>query len=329
MIRVEKAGLFSTVQDSGRPGWQYWGITVGGVMDSYSAAVANLLVGNTRDAAMLEITLQGPRLHFESGTWLAITGGDLSPELDGKPLPGWRPIWAPAGSRLSFGRPRLGCRAYLAVAGGISLPRVLGSRSTHTRAGFGGLEGRPLQEGDRLAFGASALPIPRDPHRPLVPNWYVNANAALPLEAPARLRLIPAPDWTNLPRAGQRSLNSEAYRIGSLSDRMGLRLEGPPLPLPTSGERLSAGVTYGTLQLPPGGQPIILGVDRQTTGGYPVLGTVASVDQARLAQLKPGDPVSFEAISVERAQALYRARSHGLRRLQASLSLRWPRVGLI
>jgi antagonist of KipI len=327
VIRVEQPGLLSTIQDRGRPGWQHLGITPGGVMDTYSAAVSNALVGNSPDAAVLEITLHGPGLLFEAGTWLAITGADLSPEIGGRPVPGWRPVWIPGGTRLRFGPPRLGCRTYLAVAGGFNVPRILGSRSTDIRAGFGGLEGRPLRAGDQLDFPESPLPIPDDPTRLHAPRWWVAWSQELPFDDPARLRFVPGPDWAALPLTGQYALAGETYRISAASDRMGLRLEGPPLVLDATDERLSAGVAFGTLQLPPGGQPILLGVDRQTTGGYPVLGTVASVDHPRLAQLRPGEPVRFEAVTVEQAQALYRDHAERLHRLQTSLSLRWPLNG--
>nr|WP_232470711.1 biotin-dependent carboxyltransferase family protein [Methylococcus sp. BF19-07] len=313
----------STLQDLGRPGCQHLGVTPGGAMDRHSAAIANALVGNPATAAVLEMTLQGPRLHFERGAWVALTGADLSAEVDGRPLPGWRPVWLPAGSRLGFGRPRLGCRAYLAVAGGFEAEIVLGSRGTDLRAGFGGLKGRPLGKGDVIETGESRLALPDEPSRPYVPAWCAAWHKALPLECPARLRLIPGPDWQALPDVDRRTLEADVFRVGQSSDRMGLRLEGPLLH-PAAAERLSTGVTFGTLQLPPGGQPILLGVDRQTTGGYPVLGTVASVDHPRLAQLRPGETVRFEPIPVERAQTLYRIRALQLRRLRTSLGLRWP-----
>ena len=327
MIRVEQPGLLSTIQDRGRTGWQHLGITPGGVMDSYSAAVANILAGNPPDAAVLEITLHGPRLRFENGVWLAITGAYLSPFIEGSAVPGWRPVWVPAGSLLRFGAPRSGCRAYLAVAGGFAVPPVLGSRSTDLRAGFGGLDGRPLRANDLLTHYAGSVPIPDDSWRLHAPKWCVAWSQELSLDGPARLRFVPGPDWAALPLAGQHALAGETYRISAASDRMGLRLEGPPLVLEDTSEKLSAGVAFGTLQLPPGGQPILLGVDRQTTGGYPVLGTVASVDHPRLAQLRPGDVVSFEPIAVEAAQEVFRQRAERLHRLQASLSLRWPLSG--
>lgn len=324
VIRVDQPGLLTTVQDCGRPGWQHLGVTPGGAMDAYSAAVATALVGNPPDSALLEITLNGPTLSFATGTWLAVTGADLSPELDGLPFPAWRPVWVPAGSRLRFGSPRRGCRAYLAVAGGLTGLPVLGSRSTDVRARFGGLDGRPLRAHDLLPLGDGSLPPPAEPRRWYAPNWFVAWSQELSLADPARLRFVPGPDWNTLSPAGGHALEREDFRVSANSDRMGLYLEGPALELPAGGERLSAGVAFGTLQLPPAGRPILLGVDRQTTGGYPVLGTVITVDLPRLAQLRPGDRVSFEPIAVEQAQDLLRRRAARLRRLLASLSVRWP-----
>lgn len=324
MIRVEHPGLLTTLQDTGRHGYQHLGLSPGGAMDPYSAAIANALVGNPAEAAVLEITLQGPRLTLERPLWLALTGADLSAELDGEPLPSWRPVWCPAGSRLRFGRPRLGCRAYLAVAGGFAVPAVLGSRSTDRRAGFGGLDGRALRAGDVVPVHGHALATPPDASRAWSPSWFVAWAEELALDGHARLRLVPGDDWSALPEAGRRALGEEAYRVSPLSDRMGLRLEGPLLALPGVGEKLSSGVAFGTLQLPPGGAPILLGADRQTTGGYPVLGTVASVDHPRLAQLRPGEPVRFEPVDVDTAQDLRRAQARRLQKLRAGLALRWP-----
>jgi len=324
VIVVERPGLLSTLQDLGRPGWQHVGVTPGGVMDSDSGAVANALVGNPPEAAVLEITLHGPSLCFEAGSWLAIAGADLLPELDGDPIPTWRPVWAPAGSRLGFGQARRGCRAYLAVAGGFSAHIVLGGRGTDLRGSFGGLAGRALRAGDRLEVGSSQLPVPEKPDRLHAPDWSVRWNTAPNPGVPVCLRLIPGPAWAALSADGQRALAIAVYRVGAHADRMGLRLTGPSLELSAKDETLSSGVTFGTLQLPPGGQPILLGVDRQTTGGYPILGTVASIDHPRLAQLCPGDAVGFEPVTVERAQALYREHALRLRRLRVGLSERWP-----
>lgn len=324
MIHIEHPGLLTTIQDLGRTGFQHLGLSPGGAMDPDAARIANLLVGNAPNAALLEITLMGPRLVLETGAWIALTGADLTTTLNGAPLPVWRPVWAPAGARIGFGGPRWGCRAYLAMDGGLDVQQVLGSRSTDMRAVLGGLAGRPLQAGDSLPLGIAGLPPPQRPDRPAWPRWWVKHRADIPIDHPTRLRFIPGMDWAALPEHEQQALAKNRHRISSQCDRMGLRLSGPALSLPEGPERLSAGVTFGTIQLPPDGQPIVLGPERQTTGGYPVLGTVARIDWPRLGQLRPGDTVSFMPITVDAAHAMIRARERDIARLAAGLSLRWP-----
>lgn len=324
MIDIEHPGLLTTIQDRGRAGFQHLGLSPGGAMDPDAARMANLLVGNDPSAALLEITLMGPRLIFQKGVWIALTGADLSATLSDASLPLWRPVWAPAGTCIGFGARRRGCRAFLAVDGGLDVPQVLGSRSTDAKAALGGLAGRPLQAGDCLPLGTAHLPPPQHPNRPAWPRWWVTPMADVPINHPGLLRFIPGTDWAALPEHEQQGLAGTRYRISSQCDRMGLRLLGPALSLPGGPERLSAGVTFGTIQLPPDGQPIILGPERQTTGGYPVLGTVARIDWPRLGQLRPGDAVGFMPITVDAAHALMRDRERDIARLATGLSLRWP-----
>ena len=327
MIHVEHPGLLTTIQDLGRTGFQHLGLSPGGAMDPDAARIANHLMGNAPDAALLEITLVGPRLILETGAWIALTGADLTATLDGAPLPTWRPVWAPAGARIGFDGPSWGCRAYLAVDGGLDVPQVLGSRSTDAKAALGGLAGRPLQTGDRLSLGTAHLLPPQHPGQSVWCRWWVTPMADVPINHPGLLRFIPGTDWAALPEHEQQELRETRYRISSQCDRMGMRLLGPALSLPGGPERLSAGVTFGTIQLPPDGQPIILGPERQTTGGYPVLGTVARIDWPRLGQLRPGDAVGFMPITVDAAHALMRDRERDIARLATGLSLRWPLSG--
>jgi antagonist of KipI len=319
MIDIEHPGLLTTIQDRGRAGFQHLGLSPGGAMDPDAARMANLLVGNDPSAALLEITLMGPRLIFRKGVWIALTGADLSATLSDASLPLWRPVWAPAGTCIGFGRPRRGCRAYLAVDGGIDVPQVLGSRSTDARAAWGGLTGRSLQVGDRLPLGTAHLLPPQHQDQSIWPCWWVTS-----IDHAIHLRFIPGTDWAALAEHERQELAGNRYRISNQCDRMGLRLSGPALSLPGSLERLSAGVTFGTIQLPPDGQPIVLGPDRQTTGGYPVLGTVARIDWPCLGQLRPGDAVGFTPITVDAAHALLRDRERDIARLATGLSLRWP-----
>lgn len=301
-VTVLSAGLMTSVQDLGRVGHRASGVTVGGAADPAAAIAANLLVGNPPDAAVLELTLTGPVLRFPQDTLVALTGGSFSG------LPGWRPVHVPAGTTIDLGHATHGCRGYLAVAGGIDVPFVLGSRSTHLAAGFGGLAGRPLIAGDRLPIGKPP-PLPADVRFSLSP-------ALLPLPtSPARLRLIPQP---GLARGAVPW--GEAFQVLARSNRMGLRLAGPALSCAGSG--ISRGVVPGTVQVPPDGQPILLGADCQTIGGYPVLGHVISADLRLAAQLRPGERVCFEPATLAEAHAAWRERAALLETLAGTLEAR-------
>ena len=312
-IRVEVPGLLTTLQDLGRKGYQHLGVGPGGVMDEMSHRLGNLLVGNPEAAASLELTLAGPRLHFEADALIALCGADLSPEIDGRPVPLWRPVRVRAGARLQFGRPRAGARCYLAVAGGFQVPQVMNSASTNLAAGFGGFQGRALQRGDRLETGAC-------PHE-LYPgfqdhrlgdtqlfqalDWFAPWFREVSFARPATLRVVAGPQWPALTAQAREAFLGATFRVAPQSNRMGLRLQGPVLTLEQPQEMLSGGVTMGTLQLPPDGAPILLMADRQTTGGYPRLGEVASVDLPHAAQLAPGEHARFELIPLAQAQELF------------------------
>lgn len=327
-IRVLRPGLLTTVQDLGRWGYQKYGVTVGGAMDTAALRIANLLVGNDESAAGLELTLVGPTLRFEGDALLAICGGDLTPCIDGRPAPAWRPVGARSGATLSFAGAASGCRAYLAVAGGIDVPIVLGSRSTCLRAGFGGLDGRPLRDGDLLPVGRPSELSDRllaglagEETSFSAPRWRVGGAAFTGYCPDPLVRVMRGPEFDRLARGSRSRLFADAFRIAPESDRMGYRLEGPRLELGSSAELVSEGIAAGTLQLPPGGRPIALLADRQTTGGYARIGQIAGVDLPVMAQLKPGDAVHFQQISLPDAQALTLAREHEIREIAAAIRL--------
>ncbi len=328
-IRVIRPGLLTTIQDLGRFGVQQYGVIVSGAMDSVALRVTNLLVENEQNDAALEITLSGPSLRFEQDALIAIGGGDLSPCIDGQPVPASCPVWIRNGSVLDFGAPASGCRAYLAVSGGFDVPIVMGSRSTYLRAQLGGFDGRPLKKGDLLKLRPALFRANRLRHRLsesagvqsiLAANWSV--GSALPgyvNDPTIRVMLGSHHDW--LTEESRVKFFSEEFKVTSQSDRMGYRLAGHPIQLSEPRELISEAVTAGTVQIPPDGQPIVLLADHPTTGGYAKIAQVATVDLSLLAQVKPGARIRFRAISVEDAQDLYRRQEAMLRKLECGIAL--------
>ncbi len=294
LLEVETGGLLTTVQDLGRVGQQRSGLTPGGAMDPFAASVANLLLGNPRGAAVLEITLLGPALRFLAETQIAVCGGDLSAALDGEPLPLWKTATVYPGQRLLFGRRRFGARAYLAVSGGFVVPEVAGSRATFLRGKLGGLEGRTLRSGDILP---GVLP-PR-----LAAERGLSRSEQPTYDLPAILRVLPGPHLSHFTEAGQAAFFAAPYTVSPQSDRQGYRLAGPAVSRTSAGDLLSEPMPLGGIQVPPDGQPILLMADRQTTGGYPLIGVVCSADILRAAQVAPGDAVRFVLVNLAEAAA--------------------------
>lgn len=280
-VTVVTPGLFTTVQDLGRWGYQDRGVPVAGAMDVDACRRANRAVGNAPGAAVLEVTLIGPELHFESGARVAVAGADLSPALDGRALPRDRATTASPSSVLRFGERRGGARAYVAFDGGVNVPLVLGSRATHARSALGGLDGRPLQSGDRLGLGrVSGEPVAM-PER-----WLPDGGA--------RVRVLPGPQLEAFGAGALDALTGTRFVISPQSDRMGYRLDGPVLPgAPAAGTMISDVTFPGAIQVPPSGEPILLLADRPTTGGYPQIGVVATADLDTVGQLAPGDWIEF------------------------------------
>jgi antagonist of KipI len=330
ICHVLHPGQLATVQDRGRFGHQDRGIPTAGAMDELSLRVANLLVGNDETAAALECTLVGPTIRFDEHALIALGGADLGTTANGTALPLWRPICIPAGTMVSAKSATRGCRCYIAVAGGIDVPSVLGSRSTYLRASLGGLAGRALHRGDSLPIGiqtelsrriGTAITDQQGRGRVAIGRWGASASL-LPFYGPSTtIRLIEGEHAPLLTAESAEQMWNGEFRVGVQSDRMGYRLEGPSLALGAPRELLSEAVSFGTMQLPPGGNPIVLMADRQTTGGYPRIGEVASVDLPLLAQLKPGDKLRFRAIPLDEAQRLYLAREHNIRQARTAIAL--------
>ncbi len=286
-IRVLSPGMLTTVQDLGRFGWAHFGISASGAADPVALRAGNLLVGNGENEPALEMTLTGGAFEFEAAATVALTGSDF-----GADLPLWEPVEIPAGTVLRCGATRSGARCYLAVRGGFAVPRVMGSASVHVMTGVGG---RPLRAGDTLEVGNAAIRRPRRPGR------------IRPLAAIGPVRVTPGPQAEQF--GGELYLSP--YAVSEESDRMGLRLRGPAIAGPP-GAMLTEGVALGAIQVPPGGQPIVLFVEHQTTGGYPKPANVVSADFWRLGQLRPRDSVAFEPVSFEQASTLMREQERWL-----------------
>jgi antagonist of KipI len=297
VIQVQEPGLFTTVQDLGREGFGPMGVSPSGAADAISLRIGNQLVGNAEGTAGLEMTLLGGTFVFPEGGLLALTGSDFGATLDGKPIELWTSFEARAGQGLRLGPTRSGARCYLCVRGGIEVKLFLGSASTHILSGLGGHEGRALRKGDVLKIGEA-----NGSYR----NRMVAAKMLEGLSLRKVLRVTPGPQSDWFPEASQRLFHGSAYRVAEESNRMGLRLEGAPIPAPPGGEMISEGVALGAIQVPEGGQPIVLFVEQQTTGGYPKIANVISADFHSLGQLRPRDEVRFERVGWETARSLLR-----------------------
>ena len=293
-ITVLNPGLMTTVQDQGRIGYQQFGVSVSGVMDPRSASLANILVGNDEKEAVLECTMMGPHLQFNQANCIAITGGDLMPTLDGKPIPNYTAVKVEAGQVLKFTMPKTGCRAFIAFAGGLDIPEVMGSRSTYMKAKIGGLEGRKLQKDDVIGFRAPKAELKNMNFRSMASEFVPRKEYTI--------RVVLGPQDDYFTDAGIQTFLSQVYTVTAEFDRMGCRLEGEAIAHKDGGDIISDGIAFGAIQVPSSGKPIIMLGDRQTTGGYTKIANVISVDFRILAQLKQGDKVRFEQVSVKFAQ---------------------------
>jgi biotin-dependent carboxylase-like uncharacterized protein len=314
-VKVLSPGMLTTVQDGGRRGLAALGIGCAGAMDPVALRLANLLVENVENAAALEITLRGPRLRFEQEALIAITGADIEAHCAGDPVLGWRPVILPAGSELVFAGMSRGMRSYLAVAGGIDIAAVLGSGSTDVNAGLGG---RILKTDDVLAITAAH----GTPRRVDAADWSLDPRPWFDADPQTPIRVVVATHFPQLDSASQRALFATALRIDADSNRVGYRLRGAALALREPLELVSAGVVPGTVQLPPGGDPIVLMAEAPTCGGYPRIAQVIAVDLPRLAQRRPGATVAFTQTSLEEAQTRYLERERALARIARTVAER-------
>jgi biotin-dependent carboxylase-like uncharacterized protein len=301
-IKVGTPGLFTTIQDEGRFGYRKFGVPPCGVMDDYAAQLANFLVGNDDFAPLLEISFTGPRLTFFNLTEIAITGADISPVLNGRQVKLYETIKVQKGDQLSFGKPETGCRAYLAISGGFIGDYELNSCSTYVPVALGGNHGKPLASGDTLFFNLKNSSGLKKLPEEYIPKYDANRN----------IRIIKGPEWMAVSDELEEAFSKKTFTVSKDSNRMGIRLEGKLIDKYVSKEMLSSALAKGSIQLIPSGQLIIAMSDGQTTGGYPRVASISSVDLSYLSQLKTGDQIKFKLISLKGAKSLFLRRKDKL-----------------
>ncbi|MEZ5425426.1 MAG: biotin-dependent carboxyltransferase family protein [Pyrinomonadaceae bacterium] len=297
-LTVTKAGVLTTFQDLGRAGFAAQGINPNGAMDVLSARLVNILLGNPENRAVLEMHFPAPELKFNQNALIAIEGADFSPSLDGAAISNGRPIPVKSGQILGFKKKLRGNRCYLAIKGGFKIEKWLESASTNLRAGIGGFKGRALRNGDLIVFGRECA------EESGAATFFLSPFFSPLLFQNEKIRIIPGPEFEELTALSESLFLKEEFTVGLESDRMGYRLSGPGLFLLDELELVSAAAAFGTVQLLPDGQLIILMADHQTTGGYPRIGNVISADLPRLAQFGPKDRIKFETVSVQEAENL-------------------------
>lgn len=310
-IRILKGGMLTTVQDLGRTGYQSQGFSVAGVMDVRSFKIANLLLDNPENEAVLEFTLIGPTLEFTSATIIAITGGDFSPTINGEPAPMYTAIYMNKGDVLKFGSARTGSRGYIAFSSYLDIPVVMGSRCTNMKSGIGGFKGRKLQNGDYIGFRIKRRYLPFFLSRKLEPDNFDQDQT--------KVRVVMGPQDGKFSKQGIQTFLTSEYTVTSDFDRMGCRLEGAFIAPKERSDIISDGIAFGSIQVPSHGKPIILLADRQTTGGYAKIATVASVDIPKVVQRKTDHKIHFEAITVQEAQKLYMEEQIELDRMRKAI----------
>lgn len=310
-ITILNPGMMTTVQDMGRFGYQQFGVSASGVMDPRSTSIANILVGNDENEAVLECTMMGPHIRFDQATCIAITGGDLGPTVDGVPVDNYRAFLVNAGQVLRFTMIKSGCRAFIAFAGGLDIPVVMGSRSTNMKAKIGGFQGRKLEKDDVIKFRAPKTDLKNLGIRHISPEFRPRAEYTL--------RVVLGPQDDAFTELGIKTFLSSVYTLTPEFDRMGCRLEGEVIEHVKDGNIISDGIAFGAIQVPSAGKPIIMLADRQTTGGYTKIANVITADFRILGQLKAGDKVRFEQVSIKAAQEALLAQRASMRTLRNAL----------
>jgi antagonist of KipI len=307
VIQVLEPGLFTTVQDLGREGFGPLGVSPSGAADAVSLRLGNRLVGNAEGEAGLEMTLLGGVYLFPEGAVLTLAGSDFGATLDGKPVELWRRFEARARQVLRLGPTQSGARCYLCVLGGIEVELLLGSASTHILSGLGGHEGRALRKGDVLKIGTHRWKMPSGWSASFRKREWALSPRVMKILEPRKVVYVtdgPQSDWFS--DGAKKAFFESTYRVAEDSNRMGIRLQGAAIPAPAGGEMISEGVALGAIQVPEGGQPIILFAEQQTTGGYPKIANVISADFHRLGQLRPRDEIRFERVERKAGPSMLR-----------------------
>jgi antagonist of KipI len=298
---ANRAGFLTSVQDLGRPGLREFGVSLGGALDPHALRVANLLVGNKESAAGLEVTFGGLRLRFVDDRIIAWCGGNFDARVGSTPLSSGHPAVVHSGEDLSIESPATGCRAWIAISGGIDVPIVLGSRSTDLKAGFGGINGRPIRDGEEVLLGKNSersKKLAERLDRLRIASWKPPHDWSSTAQREPWLRFTRGTDAEQCLPEAMEIFAAERFFVSPDSDRMGVRLDGPRLERGSQADLLSEAVAPGTIQVPPSGKPILLLNDCQTIGGYPKLAHVITVDLGIAAQLRPGDMVRFREASL-------------------------------
>ncbi|WP_432663625.1 biotin-dependent carboxyltransferase family protein [Wukongibacter baidiensis] len=304
-IRIHNPGLLTTIQDAGRIGYGQYGIPAGGAMDTLSLQFANILVGNDRYEAAMEITFMGPKIEFDSNLIISITGGDISPRINNKEIEMYSTVYVNRGDILSFGQLKRGCRSYLAVSGGFKVESLMESKSTYLRGKIGGYKGRKLKIGD-------IVPVDIEKSKKYLGVRKIPKELIPVFDSQYIARVIMGPEDERFTQEGIDTFLNSEYTLTNQCDRMGYRLGGPKIVHEDGADIISGGITFGAIQIPGHGEPIIMMADRQTTGGYTKIANVISVDLPYLAQLKTGDRIKFEKISIVEAQKLIKERERKL-----------------
>lgn len=316
-MKIIKAGILDTVQDMGRYGHQHLGINPGGAMDRFAACIANMLVGNDSDEAVIELHFPASAVLFEKESIIAITGADFVPAINGEIIPLLHPVIVNKNSVLHFQKAETGTRCYLAIAGGLEITKWLNSSSTNLKAAAGGYNGRALIKNDVINFKRESFFLSvRNEKDFMVLPWKANDKYGETQESDENIFVIPGNEWDVLQEEAKKSFLNQSFTITAASDRMGYRLNGPTLHAVNYEELISSPVSYGTIQLLPDGQLIILMADHQTTGGYPKVAHVISVNHSQLAQKKTGDKIRFELTDQQTAENLFLLQHQHLQQLE-------------